>query len=281
MYLEPKYRELTQGSIFSCAYAENYPKTMVYGIVITARCDVANQKTPTYHYIPAVSLDAWLMNDGAELIIERAEHEQMNAIENLFLQNNISHSLLKTKSIEEIITITIEKKLAAGELKPKTANGLTNALQELQSIRGLRESASPIEELKRSKRAMQKATDLLNELRRHQLAGFHYLPKLPDLSEIGKGNYVALLREIYHIPKHVAIKIPDGLDQTGLAALRPSERCLRFNESSDYCIVTTKIESPWIEHILQRWSSIFTRIGVPDIPAHAMPTTFSAGGDEQ
>lgn len=62
---------LNQGTLFSCGAAEDYAGCDVHGIVITARCDVANDKAQIYNYLPVVKLDDWLKRDGRILIAER------------------------------------------------------------------------------------------------------------------------------------------------------------------------------------------------------------------
>lgn len=63
MFDAPRENE-TQGTVFSCAYAEDYTDTSVYGLVITARCDAAQDKAPIFSYIPVVSLPDWVLCDG-------------------------------------------------------------------------------------------------------------------------------------------------------------------------------------------------------------------------
>jgi hypothetical protein len=52
--LKPTLGLLSQGTIFSCASAEDYPDCLVHGLVITARCDIAQSKVPIFNYLPVV-----------------------------------------------------------------------------------------------------------------------------------------------------------------------------------------------------------------------------------
>ena len=56
----PKLGFLTQGTLFTCAAAEDYGGCNVHGLVITARCDVAQNKAAVFNYLPVVSLDDWV-----------------------------------------------------------------------------------------------------------------------------------------------------------------------------------------------------------------------------
>ena len=72
MIEKPILGQLTQGSIFSAASAENYKKVPVWGICITARCDVAHEtKTSVFNYVPIVRYEDWLLVDGSKIIIDK------------------------------------------------------------------------------------------------------------------------------------------------------------------------------------------------------------------
>lgn len=68
---EPLLGQLNQGSIFSNAKAQRYPKCKVAGVVLTARCDLEQDKYNVLNYAPVVTLTDWLRVDGYELIISR------------------------------------------------------------------------------------------------------------------------------------------------------------------------------------------------------------------
>ena len=64
--------QINQGSIFSCAKAERSPDCAVYGLVLTARRDLEQDKYNMLNYAPAVPLRDWLRVDGYELVLLRA-----------------------------------------------------------------------------------------------------------------------------------------------------------------------------------------------------------------
>lgn len=51
--------ETQQGCIFSGAKANGYEDCTVYGLIITPRCDIAQCKVMTVHYLPIVKLEDW------------------------------------------------------------------------------------------------------------------------------------------------------------------------------------------------------------------------------
>ncbi|ARK80125.1 hypothetical protein BOC40_06590 [Burkholderia pseudomallei] len=40
--------------------------------------------------------------------------------------------------------------------------------------------------------------------------------------------------------------------------------CPRFRDADDYALPVAKLASPWIEHLMQNFALLFSRIGVRD-----------------
>ena len=102
MFDAPREGEFTQGTVFSCAYAEDYPDVVIYGLVITARCDAAQDKTPIFSYIPAVSLHDWMLCDGANIAMDRLGADCQGNLRKALKDAELSESLLETKALDEI-----------------------------------------------------------------------------------------------------------------------------------------------------------------------------------
>lgn len=96
MFEGPRENEFTQGTVFSCAHAEDYLETSVYGLVITARCDAAQDKTPIYSYIPVVSLHDWILRDGANVAMDRMHSDCQSILRSALKDAALSESLLET-----------------------------------------------------------------------------------------------------------------------------------------------------------------------------------------
>lgn len=52
--------EVTQGSIISNIRSQKYLKVSCFGIVISARCDIVQNKVDCVHVVSAVPLSIWL-----------------------------------------------------------------------------------------------------------------------------------------------------------------------------------------------------------------------------
>jgi len=90
----PRSGPLTQGTIFSCAVAEDYPGCEVHGMLITARCDVAQDKVRTYNYLPVVTLNDWVHRDGRIALAERLAADALGGLRQSLKDAGFSPSIL-------------------------------------------------------------------------------------------------------------------------------------------------------------------------------------------
>ena len=87
----------TQGTIFSCAVAENYVGCQTCGLIITARCDAANDKVRCYNYVPVVTLNDWVHRDGRVILAERLMAETLGGLRGTLTDAGLSASILETE----------------------------------------------------------------------------------------------------------------------------------------------------------------------------------------
>ena len=264
MFDAPRENEFTQGTVFSCAYAEDYPETPSYGLVITARCDAAQDKTPIFSYIPVVPLDDWMLCDGASIAMDRVHAECLNTLRNHLKAASLSESLLETKTLDEIYESHFkpkesEKTWTTRCVKMKESIGTYVRNLQLRSLSSSRE-----ERRLHLVANTTKVDAVVKELSGNRLNGFYLLRNMPLLSGI-EVNSVALLREIHHIPTTLAREIVGGLVKDDWEARCDSTvRCPRFVASDDLAAPVAKLKSPWIEHVMQNFTMLFARIGVTD-----------------
>ena|ERR1035437_6615957 len=106
----PRDRFLTQGTIFTCAVAEDYAGCETYGLIITARCDIAHEKARAYNYLPIVTLDDWLRRDGRIILAERLRSDAMEKMEKLLKHNSFAESILTTQTPRLILNTLFQVK---------------------------------------------------------------------------------------------------------------------------------------------------------------------------
>ncbi|ANN79633.1 hypothetical protein [Bordetella flabilis] len=264
MFDAPRKDEFTQGSVFSCSYAEDYPETSAYGLVITARCDAVQDKAPIFSYIPVVPLEDWILCDGANIAMDRIHADCLNTLRNHLKDASLSDSLLETKTVHEIYESHFKPKendRAWSTRCIKIRGSIDTYVRNLQ----LRAPSSSREERRLHLVANASKIDaVVKELSGNRLNGFYLLRDMPLLSGT-TANCVALLREIHHIPTKLARDIVGGLTREEWDARSESSlRCPRFIASDDLAAPIAKLKSPWIEHVMQNFTMLFARIGVND-----------------
>jgi len=258
----PVLGTLSQGTIFSCARAEDYPACAVRGLTITARCDVAHEKTRIFSYLPVVSLRDWWHMDGLSLLLDRAQREQMSSLRDTLKTAGHSDSILSVHSPRLVVDTLFPETNVGAQAKVRTrALAIVDAIEEIGSCQlpattdRLAKLCSTFSKLRRV---------LMDELLKGKLAGFYFLPMVefdgPD------DGFVVLLREVRHLPRSVARAVGAGLvkplDESGLAALTPH---LSF-AGDDFAMPIGQLPSPLTEHVMQSFTILFSRIGLEDLP---------------
>lgn len=278
MFDAPRENEFTQGTVFSCAYAEDYSDTSSYGLVITARCDAAQDKAPIFSYIPVVTLDDWMLWDGANIAMERVHTDCTNTFRNYLKEASLSESLLETKAVNEIYESHFKAKEGDKSWSARCVK-LRASIETYLRNQALRAPSGSREERRLHMVANAAKVDaVVKELSGNRLSGFYLLRDMPVLSGT-EANCVALLREIHHIPTRLARDIVAGLSKDDWKARGESAtRCPRFVASDDLSAPVARLKSPWIEHVMQNFTMLFARIGVTDNDFAEVKKSLSAIG---
>lgn len=90
----PRYGYITQGTIFCCATAAYYTGCQVYGLTITARCDIAQNKYSILNYLPIVKLGDWFLRDGLDILSEQEIAYQYGKLKGMLRQANLDPILI-------------------------------------------------------------------------------------------------------------------------------------------------------------------------------------------
>jgi hypothetical protein len=256
MHIEkPILGQITQGTIFTAATAESYPGLPVWGLCITARCDMAHEnKIGVFNYVPIIRYEDWLKCDGARILTDRIGAELNGALKNFLTANNKSETILESYSPNQI----------ADTLFPGNAKFLDLA-KKFETLHARRQEI-PINQKKLSdlvlmnKKISEKA---IKELWSNQLMGYYFFNDIGQTDHGSEKGYVVLLREVHHLPRNVATAIADGYLIEDQPVVGTNEFLLKNNPFDFACSIGV-IKSPWIEHVLQQFSIMFSRIGLPD-----------------
>lgn len=256
---------LTQGSIFSCAQAENYGGCEVHGIVITARCDITHDKANAFNYLPVIRFDDFLHQDFLAMLCEQCKADEDNKFHTFLRNNNLSQSVLIAHSPLQIINTifpdgssdrTVSKARPVGLEHVRRLSLLEKALTSIPSDRVVLMVATEYPKIK---------DRLIKDCIHQKIAGYYFLPAIePNGAELG---YVVLMREVHHIPSRLADLLGGGLegrDYTELCSRNPSFGGLLELPRDGFAFCGGRIDSPTMEHLMQTFSLLFGRIGLPD-----------------
>lgn len=262
---KPTYGSITQGTIFSCAHATRYEGCEVFGLTITARCDVAQRKYPILNYLPIVKLTDWLSRDGLDILIETEKNELSGQIRKILRQAKISETLPLSVPLQEIAKVNFP--LGEGNKTQKdTAKKFHEIIQENDEFSSLGGKDKDYQYGWFCKNRKPKIEDIVRRLSKHTVLGHYFFETLSHEGDHHDG-FVCLLREVNTIPRQVAEKLGSGLDRASYEDLcgegGPSIGSLVIPRD-DLAMPVAEIASPTMEDVLQVFSNLFGRIGVAD-----------------
>lgn len=250
---------LTQGSIISGCISADYPDKEVYGLIITPRCDLSHGiKVSTVHYLPIVKIDDWKDCDGKRIFIEDAKKQIKSTINNWVVNEyNVYNFLdLPLYSIQKLRDMLNEKK--ANE-KIKKAVELFIDFNE----------SNANDYLKNNPKLFNK---ILERLVKNELAPFYIIESWENTIDY----FVVNLREIHQISKETARKLQQGFFADNVAEQFFLSNSLKnADPTSPWSVVyeiVAQLDSPYIEHLLQRYTYNFSRIGVEDFQSDQFET---------
>lgn len=253
----PLRGRLQQGMIFSNCLVPGYGSCEGWGLVITARCDLANQKVSVLNYLPVVRFEDWVKEDGRSVLLARAEAEEEASVVKLLKDLNVPESVLLGTKLPEVLARLLDG-LESKQRKPflVRCEKASSRYEEFASHDG-----PSLEWLKAEFPKIYSA--IVRELMTHRLPGHYFLPRLEPSEPMG--CYVVLLRQIGAMPSSIASRIPMGIS-TACArdGIEGYEQFLSYGSKDDVAMPLGVLASPYIEHLMQTFSYLLTRIGLPN-----------------
>ncbi|WP_068117533.1 hypothetical protein [Tropicimonas marinistellae] len=249
---------MTQGTLFNCAKADRYKGKRVYGLAITARCDVANDKYPVLNYLPVVSLLDWMHCDGIEILLSNAQKNAHSQFLNILKQAGIASSVLDAVDRQTLVAAYFDAEDAPKALtkQSKKAHEVADLLDHLYSI----STACEVDRNWLLERYSKEASSLVKDLVQNKVLSFYYLPSVTDENE--RDGFVVLLRESAFLPRKIAKQLAVGLPKP--IGEDPDLQSQLSFAHEDFAMPIGQIPSPHIEHLIQTFSYMFGRIGLED-----------------
>jgi len=234
-------------------------------LVITARCDIANDKVHSYNYLPVVTLSDWIHRDGRIILAERLQAESLTSLRNVLRDCGHSPSVLDTESLERVQQVLFDDQKSDRKLAKFRQRFVENARKYELATRAV--TSSPDERLCNLvvSQSPHLREALIKELTSYRLGGFHFLKRIePRGTDLG---FVVLLREIQVLPRTVGLAMASGFGHFEFEEICKADNSIRgrMDVPKDcFAMPVGVLTSPYIEHLMQAFATLFGRIGITD-----------------
>ena len=248
----------TQGTMIRNIRSGKYPEIKCGGVVISARCDLANRKIPWFHCLTFMELKDFIYEIAYERVVKEFASEFDGKLKNKCRDWRMSYDVISGFDIEEKEQ-TI-RGIATNHPKDQSCKSLLKRIEEIKDL----ESANT----RTARRDVLKNHDLWKKIKRYveELYEGKY-PKyiLIPLEDDPQSHIIVDLQDIISIPSNLI----DDINE-----FKIDSRCIEndtilkeLNEffwldNDDYVVVDGCVDSPWIEYLLQAFAFSFMRIGV-------------------
>lgn len=254
---------LTQGTIITGVRSDKYSNIRCNGVVISARCDLANCKISKIYYLIAVPSDDWLLSDeGFNIVLSQRQNDLEDKLQTKLGGSGLDWSTLKSFSVEEFSTVIHDQEVG---LKKDTD-------KVLEVFRTFKNYTSKYLELGDKKAILQNesksvASSLL-KISNGQMMHYIYVPENAYIKDgsIDRGLIIDL-QELEYISIRDAERLVNceiDIQSKDLSEVDKQRynNCFFLMDWPGYAMAEYDIASPWTEYIMQRFSNAFIRIGV-------------------
>lgn len=244
-----KIGHFTQGSIINQLNFKG--KNTQHAIVISARCDLAQDKISTVICLPVWKFSDWLTEVANQEIFRKSQHQVTETLKNRLKQYKLT---------PEVITIYPEsevEKVLKQKIKNEEELNLINLYKDFLIKKDI---SAKLKETKGPKK------EITSDLLANKKLDSHFIEHI-DPNKPAEG-YVVDFSNPFCLPIELVKEISKGIRIQNLTT--------KFNNSHQYfsgppeAIVSCerRIISPYIELITQRFSNFFCRIGTENMPEH-------------
>lgn len=250
MVQPPRLRAVTQGSVFNHAKCQDFSNSIL-GLFISARCDLAQKKQERYIYVPLVKATDWLDYYIIPKLFDEHHTSLLNSLKTILTQNKHCPSSIDTFGAE----------ICADLLNGKALSQYQKKLSEIEETTKMMRSGIYDKSTLSSKAIKSKTDDLIS----NKIEGAFFIDEIIDYQngETHLGSYVAVLSEPSSIPRRIASEIADGLDHEYIINSQVSYGCIDAKKG-EMSYILCNVRSPYIELALQKFSTLYSRIGVED-----------------
>lgn len=238
--------EVQQGCIFSGAIADGYKDCNVHGLIITPRCDIAQKKVTTIHYLPVVKFSDWKERDLVTIYRFEQCKKKLADLEQRFNANNVPASLLNP-----------QYKMSKEELAKLLDGEKAKLIEPLCEYWELFDDESCIKNISNWKNYDNRLSELASGRNERFLL-------LESWEEDKDEYYVINLTEVRHIKAETAYSLLKSIRATTIDTTK--DEMMETTDKNVMFGIKTSLTSPYIEYVCQKFSGAFFRIGIEDWP---------------
>lgn len=271
-----KYGQITQGSILNNIRMTQYPGFSFFGIIVTARCDIANCKVPKFHFLTAATVETWIKTEGLYLATQKQYEQELNNILDGWKGKIPNYEALQSSPLENIVNAIQEAKLPEGKDEEAFNKKKESTILKLEKIKKYYNitliDGKLSEVLWNNKEIRSKAIKFFQEVINEKLKHYCFLHSSGynceeglSMQPLGYSGLIINLLDINAIDFEIANKIEN--QQLDFDKLSDSERT-KYNEifviekEHDIIYPELEIKSPYLEWVMQQFSHAFIRIGI-------------------
>lgn len=246
---------LQQGAIFSGAIADGISDSQdLFGLVITPRCDIANKKVSTIHYLPLIPFSLWKYEILSKLY-QTIEYNKLTEKLTVFCkENNVTESLFNKRYH------FTEADIEASISHIRGYKDILNKYKERSQIENIYYCKSKVN-------TWAKGKDKIKELIQNKQAHYYLIEDWRKENEY----MVIMLRDVKRLVFSFAEKMEKGVGERILTEedFHRNDVCRSDTVNMVYKFQRV-VESPYLEHIMEAFSKNFCRIGIDRIDETAL-----------
>ena len=288
-------RKIDQGTVIYGIRSKKYPECACYGIIITARCDIAQRKVPKYYYLIGVDAESWLKSAcGYEMAYSQTIKNKRNTVIQKASEVELNGETLADMS-ENSVDIVLASCLTQNEGKSKIIKKIYDLQKAVKDYHVFcRKDMENDDRVTAINSKPKVAVNCIKEIDEGKYHHYYYLPQRAYLHNNvkDKGLVVDLLEiDAMSLEDAERITSPHGqnISWENLPKLPEKEELKQLSGENEYgfnkmmrrvaeyfrlinaywltdkdCFVDIEgtAESPWCEHLMQRFSNAFIRIGI-------------------
>ena len=241
---------LQQGALFSGAIADGINESSeLFGLVITPRCDIANKKVSSIHYLPVIPFKLWKKEILSKLY-QDIEREKLTKLLMSFCESN---NVTKTIFDRQYSFSEVDIEASISHLK-----GYKDILNKYSEYCRL----DDLEYCKTKVGGWSKGKDKIKELIQNKQAHYYLIEDWNRENSF----MVIMLRDVKRLTFDFAVRMEKGISERVLGEedYLKNDVCQSGTGSLVYKLQQV-IESPYLEHIMEAFSKNFCRIGIDRI----------------